>query len=148
MAGPGGQTRPMGVTILAILALIGGVAGLFGGLTVTVLGGVVSTVSGSLGGIVVILGILLLALSVVELAVAYGFWTLKPWAWQLGFVLEVAAVALAVLQVLFGGLSFANVVVTIVVAGIVLYYLNTPDVRKAFGAPDTGFPFVGNIGQR
>ena len=148
MAGPSGQARPTGVTILAILALIGGVLGVFGGLTITVLGGVVTTVSGGLGGIVVILGILLLALSVVELALAYGFWTLQPWAWQLGFVLQVASVALAVLQVLSGGLSFANILITLVVAGIVLYYLNTPDVRKAFSAPETGFPFVGDIGRK
>lgn len=148
MTGPGGQARPLGVTILAILAAIGGVLGVLGGVSVVFLGGVVATVTGGLGAIVSLLGLLLLILSVVELALAYGFWTLKPWAWQLGFVLEAASVALSVLQLLFGGAGFGSVVITVVVAGIILYYLNTPDVRKAFGAPETGFPFVGEIGKK
>jgi hypothetical protein len=33
-----------------------------------------------------------------------------------------------------------------VVAGIVIYYLNMPDIRKAFAAPEKGWPFIGNIG--
>lgn len=89
---------------------------------------------------------MLIALSVAELVLAYGFWMLKAWAWQLGFVLEVASVALAVLQLLFGGAGVTSLLVSVVVAGVIIYYLNTPDVRKAFGAPETGFPFVGEIG--
>jgi hypothetical protein len=141
------MSRPLGVTILAILALISGIFGLLGGVTVVFLGGAAAAVGVlDIGGIVAIMGVLTLALAVVSLALAYGFWTLKPWAWQLGIILEVLSIGLAVLQVLFGGSGIPSVIISIVVAGIIIYYLNTPAVRKAFGAPETGFPIVGNIG--
>ena len=148
MTGPGNQARPLGVTILAILAAIGGVFGILGGIGIVFVGGLVATAAGGFGALVSLLGLLLLALSVAELVLAYGFWMLRTWAWQLGFALEVASVALAILQLLFGAAGFGSVVITVVVAGIILYYLNTPDVRKAFGAPETGFPFVGEIGRK
>lgn len=144
MMGPGSQARPLGVTILAILAAIGGVFGALGGIGIVFLGGVAATVTGGLGAIVAILGLVLLALSVVELVLAYGFWMLRQWAWKLGFILEAAAVLLGIVQVLAGGSSISSLLVTVVVAGIILYYLNTPDVRKAFATPETGFPVVGN----
>lgn len=145
MAGSAGQTRPQGITILAILAAIGGVLGILGGISIVFVGGLVATVVGGYGAIVSLLGLILLVLSVVELALAYGFWTLAAWAWQLGVYLEVANVALAVLQLLFGGSSLFGLVITVVIAGIILYYLNTPDVRKAFAAPESGWPVVGEI---
>lgn len=148
MTGPGGQARPLGVTILAVLALIGGVFGVLAGITIVFLGGIAATITGALGTIVALLGLFLLVLSIVELALAYGFWMLRPWAWQLGFILEVLNVALVVLQLLTGGASITNLVITLVVAGIILYYLNTPDVRRAFGAPERGFPFIGEVGGR
>ncbi len=148
MTGPGNQGRPLGVTILAILAAIGGVFGILGGIGIVFGGALIATVAGGLGAIVSLLGLLLLVLSVAELVLAYGFWMLRTWAWQLGFALEVASVALAILQLLFGGAGLGSVVITLIVAGIILYYLNTPEVRKAFGAPETGFPFVGEIGRK
>ena len=141
MAGPA-STRQTGITILAVLAAIGGVFSLLGGFVTVFAGGVVSTVSGSFGGIVIILGLILLALALVELFLAYGFWTLKSWAWSLGLLLEGANVILTAIQFLVGGATAVTLLVTIVVAGIILYYLNTPDVRKAFGAPETGFPMM------
>lgn len=144
MTGPGSEARPLGVTILAILAAIGGVFGALGGIGVVFLGGIAATVTGALGAVLAILGLLLLGLSIVELALAYGFWMLRPWAWQMGFILEAAAVALGVVQLVAGGSSISSLLVTVVVAGIIMYYLNTPDVRKAFAASETGFPVVGN----
>jgi hypothetical protein len=141
------MSRPLGVTILAILALIGGIFGLVGGIG-AVFGGGIAAAAGfvQISGLVTIMGLLVLALAVVGLALAYGFWTLKPWAWQLGLILEVVNVGVAILQVIFGGIGIASILGTLVVAGIIIYYLNTPAVRKAFGAPETGFPIVGNVG--
>jgi hypothetical protein len=136
----------MGVTILAILALIGGIFGILGGIAVVFVGTVAATVTGIVGGLVTLIGLVLLVLAVVELVLAYGFWMLRPWAWQLGFYLEAATVLLTAFQFLFGGgASFMSLVISIVVAGIIFYYLNTPEVRKAFGAPERGFPVVGDI---
>ena len=35
-----------------------------------------------------IAGLIVLVYSVLSLALAYGFWTLKPWAWPLGVAVE------------------------------------------------------------
>lgn len=136
----------MGVTILAILALIGGIFGILGGFAIAFGGAIVASVLGGLGALLSLIGLVLLVLAVVELALAYGFWMLKPWAWQLGFYLMAANVIVTALEFLVGGgYGFTNLVVTVVVAGIVMYYLNTPEVRKAFVAPERGFPVVGDI---
>jgi len=125
--------RPTGVTILAVLAAIGGVFGLFGGLLAVTVGGIVGAAGGGiLGGLVGIFGLLLLLLGGVELAFAYGAWTLKPWAWTLGIVAGGLGVTLAVLNVL-GGADIGSQIITVVINGIILYYLFTPQVKAAFG---------------
>jgi hypothetical protein len=141
MAGP---ARPQGITILAILAFVAGAFGLLGGLGTLGLGSLLGSVAG-VGGLFQILGFVLLALSVVELAVGYGFWTLKSWAWSLAFILFAANILLqALMLVSWGGYGFTNIIVGVVFAGIVVYYLHQPNVRQAFGAPASGFPLVGN----
>jgi hypothetical protein len=142
MAGPA-ATRPTGVTILAVLAFIGGILGLLGSLAIVLGGAVVSTVVAGAGGILVLLGLATLALSIVELALGYGFWALRTWAWQLGYILMALNVILALVTTIFGG-SFISLIIDVVIAGIIAYYLNLPEVRRAFGASDTGFPVVGN----
>ena len=137
--------RPTGVTILAVLAAIGGVFGILAGLAAIGFGGVAGAVAGAaVGGAVMIGGLVLLVVSVVELALAYGFWTLKPWAWQWGIVLAVVQIVIALLGavgIFSGGVQGA--VISIVIGGIIIYYLNKPDIRSAFGAPDRGWPFIG-----
>jgi hypothetical protein len=142
MAGKG-ATRPTGVTILAILAFIGGTLGILASLAVVLGGAVVSTVNGSVGGILLLLGLATLALSVVEIALGYGFWALHAWAWQLGYILMALNVIVSLVSLLFGG-SFFSLVISVVIAGVIAYYLDTPEVRRAFGASETGFPVVGN----
>lgn len=143
MAGAG-TARPTGVTILAALAFIGGILGILGSLAIFAGGVVVSAVGGGpLGAFFFIFGLATLALSVVEIILGYGAWTLKTWAWQLGFILMALNIIVALLTWLSGG-SLFNVLITIVIAGVIAYYLDTPDVRRAFSAPQAGFPVVGN----
>ena len=142
MAGTG-AARPTGVTILAALAFIGGILGILGSLAIVLGGAVVSTVSGSAGAFIMIFGLATLALSVVELFLGYGAWTLKAWAWQLGFILMALNIVVALLTFLSGG-SLFSLLITLVFAAIIAYYLDTPEVRTAFAAPQAGFPVVGN----
>jgi hypothetical protein len=63
---------------------------------------------------------------------AYGAWRLRPWAWTFGVVLEAVALVLAVVQ-LGPQQLFDRHILTIVLAGFILWYLATPRVRAAFG---------------
>jgi hypothetical protein len=129
------QQRPTGITILAVLSAIGGVLGVFGGFTLAFLGSVVGAVAGEggIGALGFVFGGLTLILGFIGIALAYGFWTLRPWAWPLGVLLELVNIGVAVAQVALGYASFFSAAISVVVAGIILYYLNQPHIKRAFG---------------
>jgi hypothetical protein len=135
------NARPTGITILAILALIGGVFGILGGLALlaggALLGGMLGGAEGvALGGIAFIFGVIALAIAIADLAFAYGAWTLKPWGWSLGVIIQLAnLVVIAVQAVLSGDIAgtLSSSIISIAISAIILYYLNTPGVKQAFG---------------
>jgi len=127
-------TRPTGITILAILAAVSGVLGLLGGVAVLGLGGIAAGATGNaayfgFGGLI---GILTIVIAIASIAFAYGAWMLLPWAWSLGVVLFIASIVWSVVLIV-GGASIASQAIGIVIDGIILYYLNTPAVKSAFG---------------
>jgi hypothetical protein len=138
-----GSVRPTGVTILAILGFLGGAFGIIGGLGALGVGGFLAAVAGPIGIIAAIAGVVILGLAIVQLAVAYGYWTLQTWAWRFGIVVAALSVLFALLGFLGGG-GFANLAWSLVVNGLIIWYLNKTEVRTAFAAPATGFPIVGN----
>lgn len=118
--------RPTGITILAVLAAIGGIVGLFGGFTVLFAGTVL------FGGAGALLGIAALAYAGLLIAFAYGAWTLKPWAWALGVAGAAFGIVLGVLYII-GGSDFFSQIIGIAVDGAILYYLNQPTIKAVFG---------------
>jgi hypothetical protein len=134
--------RPTGVTVLAVVAAIGGVLLIFSGLALLGLGAIFAAFG---GGFAFLLGLISLALGIAELAMAYGFWMVRPWAWTWGVALQAISVVFSLLELLLGG-DLSNLVFSLIVAGVILYYLNMPDIRKVFAAPEKGWPFIGNIG--
>lgn len=134
----GAGSRPQGITILAVLAGIGGVLGILGSLAIIAAGGLVTAVGaaagayGVLGGLIFVYGLLLLAISAAECAMAYGFWMLKPWAYQFGLYVQYANIGLAVLGFLLWGQSIVGAVITVAISGAIIYYLRMPDVKAAF----------------
>src|SRR5437588_3669791 len=76
--------RPLGVTIIAILVAIGGVLGIIGGLL--------------LFAFIPALAIFSLVVGVLDLILAWGLWTLKPWAFWMAVIIEV----IALVQGIFG----------------------------------------------
>ncbi len=130
----GMRQRPTGITILAVLAAIGGIFGLLGGLALLGLGGLAASLGGAaVGGLAFVFGLLLLVVGVAELAFAYGAWTLKPWGWQLGVYIQVASIVIAVVEVVLGYANLTGVLLGVVINGIILYYLYQPSVKAAFG---------------
>lgn len=124
--------RPTGVTIIAILAAIGGVFGIFGGILLIVGGGFLgaATGSGALGGLAALIGAVLLVSAVLNLIFAWGAWGLQPWAWTLGVVLQAVAGVIAVYQLING---VSGSFVSLAIAAVITYYLFRPEIRAAFG---------------
>jgi uncharacterized membrane protein (DUF2068 family) len=120
-------TRPTGITILSILAGLGGITGLLSGFAVLALG------SAIFGGMGAILGLAVLAYAGLSLANAWAFWTMKPWGWPLGVVLAAAGIILAVVQFLGANANIVSTIISIAVSGVILYYLNQPSIKSLFG---------------
>jgi hypothetical protein len=135
------QQRPTGITILAILGIIGGVLGILGGCGV-VAGGALLGAAGAqagvgdaagMGGLLSVYGIVILLLAVADIVFGIGAWTLKPWAWMLGLVLQGISVVIALVSIVAGWSSFGSQIIGLAVNAVIIYYLMTPDVKKAFG---------------
>jgi hypothetical protein len=129
--------RPTGVTILAILAFVGGILSILGALTLLGLGGILA--GAGFGGLAVFFGIYALVWGALALWIGWGFWQLRPSAWRWGIILMVIGAVIAIIQVPLGysgGIVSAAISVAIDLA--VVYYLTTPAVRAAFGQSTSG----------
>lgn len=126
------MNRPLGVTIIAILAFINGLLGLCIPGLVIVGGGIGALFSGGLGLVVVCGGLLLAAGPLVWLLVAYGAWNLRPWAWWAGM----AATGITVIGVavnIINGVGILQAVASAPLSIVIFIYLLLPDIRRAFG---------------
>lgn len=134
--------RPTGVTILAVLAAIVGVLALCGALALVGLGSILGGIAGSrlgagagilVGSLGVIFGLFTLVIALLELAFAYGAWNLRPWAWMLGIVAQGISVVLGLVRLVDGRGIASGEIIGIVISGLIIYYLRTPEVKRAFG---------------
>src|SRR5215469_13209842 len=99
------RQRPMGVTILAVLAFLVGISGILGAIGIL-----------ALGGGYVMLGVIALVLALLELGLGYGFWTLQPWAWTLGITLQVINIVLNVIYLFTQRSNALSDIVSIVIS--------------------------------
>ncbi|MBI5567626.1 MAG: hypothetical protein HY870_22195 [Chloroflexi bacterium] len=67
-----------------------------------------------------------------NLLVAYGFWTLRSWAWWLGVVLTGFGLIVGITS-LPGAPSLSGVLLSLTVRCLIMAYLLTTAVRRAFG---------------
>ena len=127
-------SRPLGITIMAIVAGIFGVLGFLAGLAVFGLSGLLGAAGvPNAAGAGMASSLLALATAVLALAFAYGAWTLKPWAWPLGLAFAGFAVVSGVVGLAGGDTEITSVVIGLAIAALVVYYLMTPGVKAAFG---------------
>ena len=123
----------MGITVLAVLALVTGILSLALGLALLGVGGLTIFGSNSNGGNVLALGALTFALSPVALGLGYGFWAMKPWAWAAGLAVYSASLGMALFSILLAGGTLVTVSVQVGIAIACIVYLMQPKVRRIFG---------------
>ncbi len=111
-----GGERPGGITILAILYILGGLFALAGG-AMMLSGG--SMFGNALGGtILTAVGAIYVIVGLIDFVVAYGLWNLQPWA-------RTVAIVFAII----GLLSFP---IGTIISIIILWYLFKPEIKEAF----------------
>jgi hypothetical protein len=117
--------RPLGVTILGILWIISA----FIWFVAAILGGAV-LVGVGLGAIGAIFGFILFCIAIVDLLLGVGCFKGWGWVWIVG-------VLFMVINILFGLMSLLSSwiygVISIIIAGIILWYLFQPQVKAYFG---------------
>ena len=126
--------RPTGVTILAILEIIGGVFSLLGGM-----GNIIAAVSvtaipiigAALGPLLITIGIVLILLGVLAFIVAYGLLKGRGWAWTLALILAIIGIIQGVIGLMMAGGFVA--IIGIIINAVVIYYLTRPHVKQFFG---------------
>ena len=139
-------SRPTGVIVLAVVAVIVGVTDILAGLgDIGIAGGFLSDhgFGETLDGIMNVVGVALVAVGVLGLATGYGLLRGKSWAWLITrlwasvcIVAGVVGVGVSLLsdtrtsQIL--GTMIGSSGTAIVAAGV-LWYLYRPGVKAAFG---------------
>ncbi|GLV60449.1 hypothetical protein KDH_72680 [Dictyobacter sp. S3.2.2.5] len=112
------RQRPVGVTIIAILQAIGGVLEILGGIFLLN----VSTVA----------AIIPIVLGIISLILAWGLWTLKPWAFWVTVVLEAITLITGIVSLVTGNITASVVIQTIIALAILIYLFADRNVRAAF----------------
>ena len=135
--------RPTGVTILAIAAAIGGILSLISVVCIIGIGalagaiidraGAPAAAGAALGVIVILGGLVVLVSGLLSLIFAFGAWNLRPWAWMLGVITEGISAAGALIRLVTPGGTFILPLLSILIAGLIVYYLFTPEVKRVFG---------------
>ncbi len=122
--------RPLGVTILAVLGVIGGVAFLalaaFFAALAPMFAGEMEASMPFLSLLFALGSIVFVVIGIVQIVISYGLWKGASWAWWIYIIL----LALGIVSSL---LSLPQGVIGIVINGILIYYLTRPHVKEYFG---------------
>src|SRR5216110_4077861 len=119
-----GTKRPIGATVIAVVAAVGGLLSLFG--SASVLAGT-ATGPFAIAIIVVIFGILGLALGA-------GFYTGARWAWMAGIIIYIVSIGLGIAEIVYGGnVGFIGGIIRTIAGIVIPVYLKRPGPKRFFG---------------
>jgi hypothetical protein len=137
------RQRPVLLTVLAILAIIFGALAILGSLALFGLGAVgvasTNTTAATAGGSAIIVGVLSLVGGALELLFGIGTLLDRAWAWWLGVIGLSLSILSNLVSIVLGAMNnnlagaIAGSIIGLVVAGLILYYLNTAAVKAYFG---------------
>jgi len=137
--------RPMGITVLAILAGLLGIVLILAGVIVGVMAGAISDlikdymetygtismtgidISEIIGAALVAVAAVAFIVGILYIAVAYGFWIGAGWSRML-------AIILSILNIIGGLITLPAGIITIIIFGLIIWYLMQPYVKAFFGA--------------
>lgn len=84
-----------------------------------------------LGGIGIAFGITLIVIAIVSFIVAYGLLKGMGWAWTVAIILSIISIVWNVVTLVTAG--NLGGIISIIISGIILYYLYRPHVKAYFG---------------
>ena len=128
--------RPTGITIIAVLMIIGGLILIFTGITPLFLGPLISIdISNypisALGLLITIGGLVLMGLGIASLIVSWGLLKGKGWARTITLIISIIAIIFAIISLVSSG--ELTHIISIIIYGIIIYYMFTDKVKLFFG---------------
>jgi lysylphosphatidylglycerol synthetase-like protein (DUF2156 family) len=133
------MNRPIGVTILAVLQLINSILATLGGLYIIFFRTAIFQKSPELETIpqyptlVAGFALVLVIVGLIGLFLAYGLFTLKGWAWLTALVLNGLSILSSLSAILSNQTRKGGDIFALFIAGVIVYYLLRPEVKRAFG---------------
>lgn len=135
------MVRPVGVTIIGILMAIAGIAMIVAGISAIALAPIIPMATEDqelpmglsptmLGTFAMVSGAILLALGIASLVIAYGLFKGMSWAWTAAVALSIIGIVISIVSIVTG--NFGSVV-SLIINGVILYYLYRPHVKAYFG---------------
>jgi hypothetical protein len=81
-------------------------------------------------------GVLWIIVGAIYAAAALALWSLQPWAWLFAVIMSIFGLVSAFFVMI--DVGFAAALGAAVLPGIILWYLNTAEVKAAFAMPGDG----------
>ncbi len=123
------MARPVGVTIIAVLDILVGIAALFLGVIAIIFGGYAGGLGLGYSGIIAFIGALfggiLIVFALIHFAIAWGFLSGMGWA-------RIVGIIFGALDVLGGLFSLPTGIVELAIGAVIIYYLTRPEVVAWF----------------
>lgn len=127
------------IKIMAILSVLGGLALIAAAFGLFSLGAVTGVLGATLGygflvgPFAVFWGLVSLVEGAAQLLFGYGAWFLKPWALKLGVYIQYANIGVAFINWIGGSSGFFSFLLSAAISGLIIYYLQRPQVKQYFG---------------
>lgn len=128
------KSRPVGVTIIAVLLGIQGTLEVIYGLLVLISAPGFVSVYGNTAIVVRVSPWGFLISGVISLILAYGLWTLRSWAFWVTVILEIISLIGGAIQLFTTYDPWAVLLSMIIPAVILIYFLADSNVREAFSS--------------
>jgi hypothetical protein len=134
--------RPAGVTVLAVLALVGGTIQLvsslgFFGVSLFQMPAWMGVFAGVSSAAMLSAGVFSLAIAIAAIAFGVGALQLRSWAWLTGMVVYGIELVAGIVQLLSTGVAVYPILMVVLSVAIVAY-LASATVREAFGVEMSG----------
>jgi hypothetical protein len=122
-------SRPLGVTIVAILMIIEGIFLILGGISGIAVGGIMADELG-IGGAIIAASSVGLALGIAGLFIAWGLISGKGWAWIITIIITIIMAIVNIISIASGRYEH---IFGLIINGVILYYMYRPQVKAYFG---------------
>jgi hypothetical protein len=134
------RQRPLGVDLLGIILLINGLFAFLAGLDLLGIAALFSSVapinaaaSGTFGAVAeyaAVWGSILMAIGIGSFVVASGLFYGRGWAWSGAIALAITGIVIPIINIIAG---YWPAVFTMIISGLIIYYLTRHEVRLYFG---------------